>query len=84
MQEAAKLRDFGAKPLVVVTAADGSDASWLAKQDALARLSTNTVHRVVAGATHEMLVEDQTASAWTIAAIRDVVFGVRSGSPLAT
>jgi pimeloyl-ACP methyl ester carboxylesterase/uncharacterized membrane protein (UPF0136 family) len=84
MQEAAELRDFGAKPLVVVTAADGSDASWLAKQDALARLSTNTVHRVVAGATHEMLVEDQTASAWTIAAIRDVVFGVRSGSPLAT
>jgi hypothetical protein len=83
MQEAAELRDFGAKPLVVLTAADGSDASWFAKQDKLARLSTNTVHRVVAGASHEMLVEDQTASASTIAAIRDMVSGIRTGSPLA-
>ena len=83
MQEAAELRDFGAKPLVVLTAGDGSDASWFAKQDKLAHLSTNTVHRVVAGASHEMLVGDRTASASTIAAIRDVVSAIRSGSPLA-
>jgi pimeloyl-ACP methyl ester carboxylesterase len=83
MQEAAELRDFGAKPLVVLTAGDGSDAGWFAQQDKLAQLSTNTVHRVVAGASHGMLVGDQTASASTIAAIRDVVSAIRSGSPLA-
>jgi hypothetical protein len=83
MQEAAELRDFGAKPLVVLTAGEGSDASWFAKQDKLARLSTNTVHRVVPGASHEMLVGDQTASASTITAIHDVVTAIRSGSPLA-
>jgi hypothetical protein len=82
MQEAAKLRDFGTKPLVVLTAVDGSDAAWFAKQDRLARLSTSTEHRVVAGASHEMLVGDGTASASTITAIRDVVALARSGASL--
>jgi pimeloyl-ACP methyl ester carboxylesterase len=83
MQQAGALRDFGAKPLVILTAGSGSDVSWLAKQDHLAGLSTNSVHRVIAGVTHEMLVGDQTASASTITAIRDVVSCVRSGAPLA-
>ena len=83
MQEAAELQNFGAKPLVVLTAGDGSDPSWFAKQDKLAHLSTNTVHRVVAGASHEMLVGDRMASVSTITAIRDVVSAIRSGSPLA-
>ena len=82
MQEAAELRDFGAKPLVVLTAGDGSGAAWFAEQDRLAQLSTNTSHRVVAGASHEMLVGDRTASASTITAIRDVVTSVRSGASL--
>jgi pimeloyl-ACP methyl ester carboxylesterase len=83
MQEAAELRDFGAKPLVVLTAGDGSDAAWFAKQDRLAQLSTNTSHRVAAGASHEMLVADRTASASTITAIHDVLASVRSGASLA-
>lgn len=82
MQQAAELRDLGATPLVVLTAGAGSNDSWLAKQDRLASLSTNAAHRVIAGATHEMLVGDRTASASTIAAIRDVVSSVRSGAPL--
>jgi len=82
MQEAAELQDFEAKPLVVLTAGDGSDADWFAKQDRLAQLSTNTSHRVVAGASHEKLVGDRTASASTIAAIREVVASVRSGASL--
>ena len=82
MQEAAELRDFGAKPLVVLTAGDGGGAAWFAKQDRLAQLSTNTSRRVVAGASHEMLVGDRTASASTITAIRDVVASVRSAGSL--
>lgn len=82
MQVAAELRDFGAKPLVVLTAGAGSDAGWFAKQERLARLSTDSSHRVVAGASHEMLVADRTASASTVTAIRDVVAAVRSGAPL--
>ncbi|MGZ4615765.1 MAG: alpha/beta hydrolase [Actinomycetes bacterium] len=82
MQEAAELRDFEAKPLVVLTAGDGSDAAWFARQDRLAQVSTNTSHRVVAGASHEMLVGDRTASSSTITAIRDVVASVRSRAPL--
>lgn len=82
VQQAAELRGLGARPLVVLTAGTGSDDSWIANQDRLARLSTNAAHRVIAGATHEMLVADQTSSASTTAAIRDVVSSVRSGTPL--
>jgi hypothetical protein len=37
-QEAASLRDFGDKPLFVVTAGAGNDASWQAAQTKLATL----------------------------------------------
>ncbi len=46
-QEAASLRDFADKPLVVLTAGVGSDATHLAAQNHLATLSTNSVHRVI-------------------------------------
>ena len=45
MQEAAELRDFGAKPLVVLTAGVGSDARWVAKQDKLAHLDQHRAPR---------------------------------------
>ncbi|HEX2805006.1 MAG TPA: alpha/beta fold hydrolase [Kineosporiaceae bacterium] len=83
MEEAASLRDFADKPLVVLTAGSGNDAAWSAKQNHLAALSTNSVHRVVAGATHEMLVADEKAAAITTQAIVDVVSSVRSAGPLA-
>ncbi len=83
MQEAAELRSLGDTPLFVLTAGSGSAESWIANQDKLARLSTNSAHRTVDGATHEMLVADQTAAASTITAIRAVVTSVRTGTPLA-
>jgi pimeloyl-ACP methyl ester carboxylesterase len=76
-REAAELRDFGDKPLVVLTAGTGSAAGWTTSQNHLATLSTNTVHRVVAGATHEMLVADEKDAAITSQAILDVVRSVR-------
>ena len=57
--EAASLTDFGDKPLVVLTAGSGSDAAWMAAQDKTATLSTNSVHRVVDGASHPDLILKQ-------------------------
>jgi pimeloyl-ACP methyl ester carboxylesterase len=82
MQQAASLRDFADKPLVVLTAGVGSDATHLAAQNHLAALSTNGVHRVVDGATHEALVADEEHAAVTTRAILDVVSSVRSAGRL--
>jgi pimeloyl-ACP methyl ester carboxylesterase len=81
--QAASLRDFAGKPLVVLTAGAGHDAAWSAAQDHLATLSTDSVHSVVDGATHEGLVGDQEYAATTTQAILRVVSAVRSAAPLA-
>jgi pimeloyl-ACP methyl ester carboxylesterase len=83
VREAAALRDFGHKPLVVLTAGVGSDAAWSTAQARLAKLSSNTAHRVVDGATHEALVADREYAAITTQAIVDVVMSIRTGQPLA-
>lgn len=82
MQEAAALHDFGHKPLVVLTAGLGNDATWSTAQDRLAKLSSNAVHRVVDGATHEALVADRRYAATTTQAILDVVTSIRTTRPL--
>ena len=82
-QQAASLRDFADKPLVVLTAGVGHDAAWSAAQNHLATLSTNSAHHVVDGATHETLVADQEHAATTTQAILQVVAAVRSGGPVA-
>ena len=81
--QAASLRDFADKPLGVLTAGSGSDAAWLAAQDDLTSLLTNSVHRMIDGAKHADLVSDQDAAAATTQAILDVVSSLRSGRPLA-
>jgi pimeloyl-ACP methyl ester carboxylesterase len=83
MEQAAQLTDFAAKPLVVLTAGDGSAPDWFAKQDRLAALSTNSAHHVIAGAVHEDLVAQQADAAQSTQAILDVVSAVRSKAPLA-
>ena len=77
-QEAASLRNFADKPLVVLTAGIGSDATHLADQNHLATLSTNSAHRVIAGATHEDLIGNEEDAAATTQAILDVVASVRN------
>jgi pimeloyl-ACP methyl ester carboxylesterase/uncharacterized membrane protein (UPF0136 family) len=76
--EAGALTDFGDKPLVVLTAGDGNDAAWQAKQERLAALSTNSAHRVVDGAVHASFVYEKKDAAETTRAILDVVSAVRS------
>jgi pimeloyl-ACP methyl ester carboxylesterase len=83
VEQAASLRDFADKPLVVLTAGSGSPADWSAKQNAMAALSTNSVHRVIAGATHTSLIFEKKDAAATTQAILDVVSSVRSAAPLA-
>jgi len=82
MRQAAALRDFGDKPLVVLSAGVGSAPDWPRKQQRLADLSTKSVHRVVAGASHEALVVDRAHAATTSRSILDVVESVRTGAPL--
>jgi pimeloyl-ACP methyl ester carboxylesterase len=77
-EQAATLRDLADKPLIVLTAGSGHDAAWSAAQNRLATLSTNSVHRIIDGATHEDLVGNQEDAAATTQAILDVVAAVRS------
>jgi pimeloyl-ACP methyl ester carboxylesterase len=82
VQQAASLNDFADKPLVVLTAGSGNDAAWSAKQNHLATLSTDSVHRVIDGATHEALVGDEEDATATSQAILDVISSVRTSRPL--
>ncbi len=73
------LMSLGAKPLFVLTADAGQMSGWFAAQDRLATLSTNSVHQMAHGATHEALVEDRNYAAVTARAINAVVRSVRTG-----
>jgi pimeloyl-ACP methyl ester carboxylesterase len=81
-QEAAGLRNFDGKPLVVLTAGIGNDATHAAAQKELASLSTNSAHRVVADADHGALIAEEAGAAKTTQAILDVVSAVRRAGPL--
>jgi pimeloyl-ACP methyl ester carboxylesterase len=77
LNRAAKLTSLGDRPLAVVTAGQGSAASWAAEQNDLATLSRNSVHPTVAGATHQSLIDDKSDAAQSSQAIGDVVRAVR-------
>jgi hypothetical protein len=66
-----------------VVTAGKSEPSWLKLQDKLATLSSNSIHRVVEGATHTSLLYDRSDSQATSAAIDEVVAAVRNDRPLA-
>lgn len=82
LDRAAKLASLGDRPLAVVTAGNGSQAGWLEQQNKLAALSSNSIHRVVAGSTHASLIDDKSDAARSSRAIRDVVDAARSGRPI--
>ena len=82
MAKAGAFTNFGAKPLVVLTAGSGSDADWIAGHERIAAMSTNSTHRIVDGASHEELIADEHDSAATSQAILDVVASIRNGTPL--
>ena len=77
-EEAKAVKSLGARPLAVVTAGVGQQRGWDIAQDRLAKLSTNSVHRTVAGATHAALLEDERYAAAASRAIGGVVQRIRS------
>ena len=80
--EAGRLPSLDAKPLIVLTADRGNSKAWMAAQNKMATLSTNSLHRVVSGATHASLVENPDHATAVTRAIHDVVVSVRTGEPL--
>jgi pimeloyl-ACP methyl ester carboxylesterase len=80
--EAGRLRSLDAKPLIVLTAERGNATGWMAAQDQTVTLSSNSLHRVVPGATHAGFVEDPVHAAAVTRAIHDVVVALRTGAPL--
>jgi pimeloyl-ACP methyl ester carboxylesterase len=83
LRAAMAFTSFGDRPLVVVTAAAEAQRGWLAAQDTLAALSTNSAHRVIPDATHEALITSESGAAASSKAILDVVAAVRSGAAVA-
>ena len=80
--EAGRLRTLGAKPLIVVTATVDNSKGWMAAQNEMAKLSTNSLHRVEPGATHDDLVSDPHHTTAMVHAVHDVVASLRTGAPL--
>ncbi|MDO8291004.1 MAG: alpha/beta hydrolase [Parvibaculum sp.] len=72
LEQAGSTSGFGDKPLIVVTAGRDAQTGWVALQNELPRLSTNSQHRVLPNATHMSIIEGPDASD-SIQAIRDVV-----------
>ena len=61
----------------------GGATDWIALQNELAALSTNSSHHVVDGATHTSVVDDPGHARVTSAAIVEVVDAARNNRPLA-
>jgi pimeloyl-ACP methyl ester carboxylesterase len=81
MAEVRSTGTLGDKPLAVISAGEQS-SSWLELQDELAALSSDSIHRVVEGATHESLLYESRDAQVTSAAILEVVEIVRNDQPL--
>ena len=77
--EAARAPGFGSRPLAVLTAELSAShwGGWSAMQEETARLSSDSVHENVPGATHGSAVTDSGSAEVVSAAIRDVVTAVR-------
>ena len=81
LTQAAAVTSIGDRPLVIVTAVTDAQRGWLAAHDQMVSLSTNAVHRVLDGATHDsVLTGDDSAS--SVQAVLDVVAAIRDGVPL--
>ena len=77
LDKAAAVTSIGDRPLIVISAAPGSQPGWMEAQARLAFLSTNSVQRVL-DATHESVILGDDAPA-SIQAILDVLAAVRGG-----
>ena len=81
LRQASALTSLGDRPLIVLTAAAEADPGWVAAQDNLPRLSTASIHRVMAAATHNSLISGVDTGA-SSQAVLDVVTSIQSGTAL--
>jgi pimeloyl-ACP methyl ester carboxylesterase len=79
LRQASALTSLGDRPLIVLTAAAEADPGWVAAQDNLPSLSTASIHRVMAAATHNSLISGVDTGA-SSQAILDVLASVRAGT----
>jgi pimeloyl-ACP methyl ester carboxylesterase len=82
LKQAGRLHSIGNKPLIVVSARQDAQAGWMPLQNEMASLSTNSLHRVLANATHSSITEDKVYAGVSSRATLDVVTAVRTGKPL--
>ncbi len=82
IEQAAELTSLDGLPLAVLTAGSEAQAGWVAAQDGLVSLSTNTVHRVLPDMTHVGLITSDSGVAESSTAILDVVAAVKTGAAL--
>jgi len=82
LNEAQSLTSLGNKPLLVVTAEKGAQGGWIAAQNKIAALSTNSRHELLRNATHDMLVSDEDTAAVSSRAIDEVVRSVHNNTPI--
>ena len=80
LDQAKQVTSIGGKPLVIVSAGTGQQRGWAEAQDAQASLSSNSAHRTVPNATHDSLLEADSAT--STQAIADVIAAVRGGAPV--
>lgn len=80
--EAGHLRSLDAKPLIVLTATRENSTGWVADQNKMSKLSTNSLHRLEPGAAHADFVEAPHHAAAVTRAIHDVVRSIRTGASL--
>jgi hypothetical protein len=83
LEQVRQTRALGELPLLVVIGSASDNATGVQRQlqDDLARLSTDSVERVIPGATHAGLVDQKDSAALTTAALRELFQAVRSGQP---
>ena len=81
LNQAAQLDSLGDRPLAVISAGTGTKPGWPVDQARLAKLSTRSEHRTIAGASHASLIEDARDAAQSSRAIRETVLAVRRARP---
>jgi pimeloyl-ACP methyl ester carboxylesterase len=80
LDQASQVTTIGNVPLVIVSAGTGSQRGWAEAQDAQVGLSSNSAHRTIPTATHDTLLEADSAA--STQAILDVIGAVRDGAPV--
>ena len=85
-QQEREVTSLGSIPLIVVSATTPDDETrrvWTEINGELAGLSTNSIHRVIQGATHSGLLWNNEHAQVTVDVITQVIVAARTGQPLA-